>query len=87
MTMWQTTTATSDRKSSSLLLCSTPIPLWALPLIPSPESPKLNDLQQAKIMPLLEQEANHNHCEATSYFEPGIKQKTYSHNMTFFFFF
>ena len=35
--------------------------LRALPFTPSPESPELNNLQLAKMMALLEHEANHNH--------------------------
>jgi hypothetical protein len=36
-------------------------PLWGLLFVPSAESPELNYLKLAKIMPLPVREANHNH--------------------------
>jgi hypothetical protein len=63
--------------------------LKALAPIHSPESPELNHLQleeKKKNMPLLEHEtiivSGCGKTEASPYPTPGIKTKTYSHNIT-----
>jgi hypothetical protein len=76
--------------SCCCLLSGTPLPvlLRALAFIPSQESPELNNLQLTKAMAFLELETIIvNGCgqtEASSCPTPGIKTKTYPHNITGF---
>jgi hypothetical protein len=62
-----------------------PTPLKTLTFSPSPESPELNYLQLARFTPLLEHETivviGCRQTEAVPYPKPGIKTKTYSHNI------
>jgi hypothetical protein len=60
--------------------------LGAVAFIPSPESPELNSLQLARIMPLLEQETIIAKGCGQTEAHLGIKRKTYLHDIAEFFF-